>query len=84
MWQFVWESVESSFHPLGHAVWYEYEFTVPAVRGLLRARRRKSLGRWRVASMHTTESSAAGIDWRRANLPEKQADLHYGHYGVLT
>ena len=49
---------ESAFHPLGEAVWYEYEFTVQSVHGLLRGRGmalcRKSSGRWRVASMHHT------------------------------
>jgi SnoaL-like domain len=47
---------ESEFHPIGEAVWYEYEFTIESARGLLRGRGmamcRKSDGRWRMASMH--------------------------------
>jgi hypothetical protein len=47
---------ESAFHPMGEAVWYEYEFTIASARGSLRGRGmamcRKSSGRWRVASMH--------------------------------
>jgi predicted aspartyl protease len=47
---------ESAFHPIGEAVWYEYEFTIEAARGVLRGRGmamcKKSEGRWRMASMH--------------------------------
>jgi ketosteroid isomerase-like protein len=47
---------ESAFHPVGDAVWYEYEFTIDSALGLLRGRGmamcRKSDGRWRMASMH--------------------------------
>ena len=47
---------ESAFHPIGEAVWYEYEFTIESARGVLRGRGmamcRKSEGRWRMASMH--------------------------------
>ena len=47
---------ESAFHPVGDAVWYEYEFTIDSALGLLRGRGmamcRKSEGRWRMASMH--------------------------------
>jgi hypothetical protein len=47
---------ESAFHPIGEAVWYEYEFTIDFARGKLRGRGmamcRKSEGRWRMASMH--------------------------------
>jgi len=47
---------ESAFHPIGEAVWYEYEFSINSVRGVLRGRGmamcRKSEGRWRMASMH--------------------------------
>jgi len=47
---------ESAFHPIGEAVWYEYEFTIHSLRGVLRGRGmamcRKSQGRWRMASMH--------------------------------
>ena len=47
---------ESAFHPIGEAVWYEYEFTINSTRGVLRGRGmamcKKSDGRWRMASMH--------------------------------
>jgi predicted aspartyl protease len=47
---------ESAFHPIGEAVWYEYEFTIHSLRGVLCGRGmamcRKSGGRWRMASMH--------------------------------
>jgi hypothetical protein len=47
---------ESAFHPIGEAVWYEYEFTIESARGLLRGRGmamcRKSEGYWRMVSMH--------------------------------
>jgi predicted aspartyl protease len=47
---------ESAFHPIGEAVWYEYEFTIDSARGVLRGRGmamcKKSEGRWRMASMH--------------------------------
>jgi hypothetical protein len=47
---------ESFFHPIGEAVWYEYEFTIESARGTLRGRGmamcRKSEGYWRMASMH--------------------------------
>jgi len=47
---------ESAFHAIGEAVWYEYEFTIEAARGVLRGRGvamcKKSEGRWRMASMH--------------------------------
>jgi predicted aspartyl protease len=51
---------EDGFHPIGEAVWYEYDFTIDSVRGSLRghgmAMCRKSSGRWRMASMqHTLE-----------------------------
>jgi SnoaL-like domain/Aspartyl protease len=49
---------EDAFHPIGEAVWYEYEFSIDSVRGSLRGRGmamcRKSSGRWRMASMHHT------------------------------
>jgi len=58
---------ESAFHPIGEAVWYEYEFTIESARGMLRGRGmamcRKSDGYWRMASMHHSmmemESSTA-------------------------
>ncbi len=47
---------ESEFHPIGDAVWYEYEFTIESAGGRLHGRGmamcRKSAGRWRMASMH--------------------------------
>jgi hypothetical protein len=47
---------ESALHPIGEAVWYEYEFTINSARGVLRGRGmamcKKSEGRWRMASMH--------------------------------
>jgi predicted aspartyl protease len=47
---------ESAFHPIGEAIWYEYEFTIESARGVLRGRGmamcKKSEGRWRMASMH--------------------------------
>jgi hypothetical protein len=47
---------ESAFHPIGEAVWYEYEFTIDAARGKLHGRGmamcKKSEGHWRMASMH--------------------------------
>jgi hypothetical protein len=58
---------ESAFHPIGEAVWYEYEFTIESARGTLRGRGmamcRKSDGFWRMASMQHSmmemESSSA-------------------------
>jgi ketosteroid isomerase-like protein len=50
------EISESAFHPIGDAIWYEYEFAIESMRGVLRGRGmamcRKSEGRWRMASMH--------------------------------
>jgi SnoaL-like domain len=47
---------ESAFHPIGEAVWYEYEFTIDSARGRLHGRGmamcKKSEGHWRMASMH--------------------------------
>ena len=47
---------ESAFHPIGEAVWYEYEFTIDAARGKLHGRGmamcKKSEGHWRMATMH--------------------------------
>ncbi|HXY25153.1 MAG TPA: nuclear transport factor 2 family protein [Candidatus Acidoferrum sp.] len=47
---------ESAFHPIGEAVWYEYEFTIDSARGVLHGRGmamcRKTEGRWRMASMN--------------------------------
>jgi hypothetical protein len=50
------EISESAFHPIGDAIWYEYEFAIESTRGVLRGRGmamcRKSEGHWRMASMH--------------------------------
>jgi SnoaL-like domain/Aspartyl protease len=50
---------ESAFHPIGEAIWYEYDFTIDSVRGRLRGRGmamcRKTDGHWRMASMHHSE-----------------------------
>jgi hypothetical protein len=50
------EMSESAFHPIGEAMWYEYEFTIESARGKLRGRGmamcKKSDGQWRMASMH--------------------------------
>ena len=47
---------ESLYHPIGEAVWYEYEFKIESVNGVLHGRGmamcKKSEGRWRMASMH--------------------------------
>jgi predicted aspartyl protease len=47
---------ESSYHPIGEAVWYEYEFKIESINGVLHGRGmamcKKSEGRWRMASMH--------------------------------
>ncbi len=62
----VLEIHESAFHPIGDAVWYEYEFTIESKRGRLYGRGmamcRKSDGRWRMASMHHSivQSEPAG------------------------
>lgn len=50
------EIQESDFHPIGEAVWYQYEFTIESARGTLHGRGmamcQKSAGHWRMASMH--------------------------------
>jgi hypothetical protein len=50
------EIIERAFHPIGEAVWYEYEFTIDSARGRLHGRGmamcKKSEGHWRMASMH--------------------------------
>ena len=50
------EISETAFHPVGEAVWYEYEFTIESARGKLHGRGmamcKKSGGQWRMASMH--------------------------------
>jgi ketosteroid isomerase-like protein len=63
----VLEIHESAFHPIGDAVWYEYDFTIESRRerlhGLGVAMCRKSDGRWRMASMHhsVVQSEPAGV-----------------------
>lgn len=61
------EILERAFHPIGEAVWYEYEFTIESARGKLHGRGmamcKKSGGHWRMATMHHSiaelESAAA-------------------------
>lgn len=57
---------ESAFHPIGEAIWYEYEFTIESARGKLRGRGmamcKKSEGRWRMASMHHSI-----LEWQSAD-----------------
>jgi ketosteroid isomerase-like protein len=61
------EIIERAFHPIGEAVWYEYEFTIDSARGRLHGRGmamcKKSDGRWRMASMHHSiaELESAGL-----------------------
>jgi ketosteroid isomerase-like protein len=61
------EIVERAFHPIGEAVWYEYEFTIDSARGRLHGRGmamcKKSDGQWRMASMHHSiaELESAGL-----------------------
>jgi ketosteroid isomerase-like protein len=66
------EILERAFHPIGEAVWYEYEFTIESTRGKLHGRGmamcKKSDGHWRMASMHHSiaelESAAVPGDKR--------------------
>jgi ketosteroid isomerase-like protein len=59
--------LERAFHPIGEAVWYEYEFTIDSRRGKLHGRGmamcKKTEGRWRMASMHHSiaELESAGL-----------------------
>jgi hypothetical protein len=59
------EIQERGFHPIGEAVWYEYDFTIESAQGKLHGRGmamcQKSEGHWRMASMHHSlmESTAA-------------------------
>lgn len=63
------EIQDSAFHPIGEAVWYEYEFTINSTRGKLHGRGmvmcNKSQGRWRMASMHHSV-----VEWESAGLPQ--------------
>jgi ketosteroid isomerase-like protein len=58
---------ESAFHPIGEAVWYEYEFTIESSGGRLHGRGmamcKRSDGHWRMASMHHSiaELESAGL-----------------------
>jgi len=56
------EIEETDFHPIGEAVWYQYDFTIESARGKLHGRGmamcQKSAGHWRMASMHH-----AVIEW---------------------
>jgi len=64
------EILERAFHPIGEAVWYEYEFTIESARGKLHGRGmamcKKSDGHWRMATMHHSianlESAAAPVE----------------------
>jgi ketosteroid isomerase-like protein len=64
------EILERAFHPIGEAVWYEYEFTLESARGKLHGRGmamcKKSDGQWRIATMHHSiaklESAAVPAD----------------------
>ena len=64
---------ESAFHTIGEAVWYEYEFTIESVRGVLHGRGmamcRKSDGRWRMATMH---HAIAKFEPAQASMPSRQ------------
>ena len=59
------EMHESAFHPIGDAVWYEYDFIIESASGRLHERgmaeSRESDGHWRMASMHPSpvDSDAA-------------------------
>src|SRR5271163_3152547 len=62
---------ESAFHPIGEAVWYEYEFTIDSSRGKLHGRGmamcKKSEGHWRMATMHHSIA-----DLESAGLPREK------------
>jgi hypothetical protein len=66
---------ESAFHPIGEAVWYEYEFTIDSARGKLHGRGmamcKKSEGHWRMASMH---HSIAELE--SAAVPREKPENH--------
>lgn len=69
----------SSFHAIGEAVWYEYDFTIEQAQAHIRGRGmamcRKADGRWRVASMHhslierglSSEGAVEGADGTERN-----------------
>jgi SnoaL-like protein len=70
------EILERAFHPIGEAVWYEYEFTIESARGKLHGRGmamcKKSDGHWRMASMHHSivELESAGLPPREKSQKE--------------
>jgi SnoaL-like protein len=70
------EIIERAFHPIGEAVWYEYEFTIESARGKLHGRGmamcKKSDGHWRMASMHHSivELESAGLPPREKSQKE--------------
>ncbi|MGA2097106.1 MAG: nuclear transport factor 2 family protein [Candidatus Acidiferrum sp.] len=63
---------ENSFHSIGEAIWYEYEFTIDSSRGRLRGRGmamcKKSEGRWRMASMHHSI-----LEWQSAEAASENS-----------
>jgi len=65
------EILERAFHPIGEAVWYEYEFTIDSSRGKLHGRGmamcKKSEGHWRMATMHHSIA-----DLESAGLPREK------------
>ncbi len=67
------EIMERAFHPIGEAVWYEYEFTIESARGKLHGRGmamcKKSDGHWRMASMH---HSIAELESAAVPKPKRQ------------
>ncbi len=71
------EIQESAFHPIGEAVWYEYQFTIESARGVLRGRGmamcRKSEGHWRMATMHhsVVEFEPAAVASQTEKRPTK-------------
>jgi ketosteroid isomerase-like protein len=65
---------EVTFHAVGEAIWYQYEFTIESAHGSLRGQGvalcRKSNGRWRVSSMHHTfEHFEPGMEGRDLAKP---------------
>src|SRR5271168_1713842 len=65
------EILERAFHPIGEAVWYEYEFTIDSSRGKLHGRGtamcKKAEGHWRMATMHHSIA-----DLESAGLPREK------------
>jgi hypothetical protein len=69
---------ESAFHPIGEAVWYEYEFTIDFNQGRLHGRGmamcRKSGGHWRMATMHHSMVQAEPVASRTDTEPHSGAN----------